>query len=152
MGKCIFPIVLGRAVRDFCRTNVSFDILRSAFGEARSCGWSDGGCWMLAAAIQQRWGGELYALSRTGSDAQHVVVHIDQVFIDQDGPAFGKAFIRRFQRPGRFSSRVAFRLVPFCATMSGDIPKPARVEGGDYCRICNHIPLTCSPVLKRVAS
>jgi hypothetical protein len=105
---------------------------------------------MLAAAIQQRWGGEMYTLSRTGSDAQHVVVRIDKIFIDQDGPAFGKVLIRRFERQEGFPAG-SLRIVPFCATMSGDIPKPEKQEG-IIAGICNHIPLNCSPVLKRAAS
>ena len=105
---------------------------------------------MLAAAIQQRWSGELYALSRTGSDAQHVVVCFDQVFIDQDGPAFGKALICRFERQESFPAG-SLRLVPFCATMSGDIPKPEKQEE-IIAGICNRIPLTCSLVMKRATS
>ena len=105
---------------------------------------------MLAAAIQQRWGGEMYTLSRTGSDAQHVVVRIDKIFIDQDGPAFGKVLIRRFERQEGFPAG-SLRIVPFCATMSGDIPKPEKQEG-IIAGICNRITLTCSPVLKRAVS
>ena len=104
---------------------------------------------MLAAAIQQRWSGELYALSRTGSDAQHVVVRIDKIFIDQDGPAFGKALIRRFERQKGFQVG-SLRLVPFCATMGGDIPKPEKQEE-IIAGICNHIPSTYTSDPKRAA-
>ncbi len=105
---------------------------------------------MLAAAIQKRWGGELYALSRTGSDAQHVLVCIDKVFIDQDGPAFGNAVIRRYERWEGFLPG-SLRLVPFCPTMSGDIPKPEKQEE-IIAGICNHIPSTYTSDPKSVAS
>ena len=133
----ISPVTLGRAVRRFCRTQASFDILWSKPDESITCGWSDGGCWILAAAIQQRWGGELYCLSRTGLDAQHVVVRFGKIFIDQDGPASIVALIRRFERWESFVVRTHW-LVPFTTDMSEDIPMPrnrAEIVAG----ICDHL-------------
>jgi hypothetical protein len=139
----ISPVVLGRAVRCFCGTNESFDILRSTSGEARSCGWSDGGCWILAAAIQQRWGGELYALSRTGSEAQHAAIRFEKILIDQDGPASAKTFIRRFERWEGFLAG-SLQLVPFSSTMNRNIPKPEK-QREIVAGILSHIPSPCPP-------
>ena len=119
----VHPILLGRAVKRFCRTNASFDILWSGPEETKGCGWTDGGCWILAAAIQQRWGGELYCLTRTGFDAQHVVVRFGNVFIDQDGPASAMALIRRFERWECVGAKSLW-LVPFSTNVSGSTPRP----------------------------
>jgi hypothetical protein len=123
----ISPIALGEAVKRFCRTNASFEILWSMRGGARSCGWSDGGCWTLAAAIQQGWGGELYALSRTGSEAQHIVTCFDKVFVDQDGPGSAGALIRRFER-WEVIPTGSLRMLPFTAAMGQGIPEPEGQE------------------------
>jgi len=133
----ISPIALGEAVKHFCLTNASFEILWSTLGGAKSCGWSDGGCWILAAAIQRRWGGELYALSRTGVDVQHVVVRIRTIFVDQDGPASARGLIRRFEKLEGFPAG-SLRLVPFVTTMRADIPRPEKQED-IIVGICNHI-------------
>lgn len=133
----ITPEVLGRAVKQFCRTNLSFDILWSISSETRKCGWSDGGCWILGAAIQQRWGGDLYCLSRTGTDAQHVVVCFGKVFIDKDGHASATDLIRRFKRWECIPVQSPL-LVPFSAKMGEKIPRPRKlnriIDG-----ICNHL-------------
>jgi hypothetical protein len=146
----ISPIALGRAVKHFCHSDASFEILQSTSGKARHCGWSDGGCWILAAAIQQRWGGELYALSRTGSDTQHVVVRLGRVFIDQDGPASSIALIRRFERwEGFFTG--SLRLVPFSAIRKGDIPEPEK-QVEIIAGICSHFPSPYPPLPRSTAS
>jgi hypothetical protein len=142
-GPRISPVVLGRAVRCFCRSNASFGILRSMSGEAKTCGWSDGGCWILAAAIQQSWGGELYALSRTGSDVQHAAVRFEKVLIDQDGPASAKLFIRRFERWEGFLAG-SLQLVPFSQTMNRNIPRPEK-QREIIAGIFSHIPSLCLP-------
>jgi hypothetical protein len=133
----ISPEELGRAVKRFCRTDVSFDILWSTSGEVKTCGWSDGGCWILAAAIQQHWGGELYCLSRTGLDAQHIVVCFGKVFIDKDGPASAMTLIRRFERWECFPDRSLW-LIPFTMNMRGNIPRPRNLKE-IVAGICNHL-------------
>ena len=91
----------------------------------------------MAAAIQQRWGGELYCLSRTGLDAQHVVVRFGEVFIDHDGPASAVHLIRKFKRGEVITAR-SLRLVPFTTNMSGDIPGP-RNQKEIVVGICNQL-------------
>ena len=135
----VFSVALGRAVRLFCHTNASFKILRATSGGARHSGWSDGGCWMLAAAIQQGWGGKLYALSRTGFDTQHVVARLDRVFIDQDGPTTANTLIRRFEKHEGFP-RGSIRLVPFSSDLNGVIPAPEKQEE-IIAGICAHFHL-----------
>ena len=133
----VSPVTLGRAVRRFCRTDSSLAILWSKSDEARTCGWSDGGCWILAAAIQRHWGGNLYCLSCLGLDAQHVVVRIGSVLIDQDGPASSVALIRKFERWEGFPVG-SLRLIPFTMNMSGEIPRP-RNRREIVAGICNHL-------------
>lgn len=133
----IFPITLGRAVRRFCRTDASFDILWSKSAETKKCGWSDGGCWTLSSAIQYRWGGNLYCLSFTGFDAQHVVLQLGDFYIDQDGLASAEAVIRRFKRWGCFFARSVW-LLPFSPSMGAEIPKP-RNRNQIVAGICKHL-------------
>ena len=63
----------------------------------------DGGCVVVAQAIQARHGGDIVVLvgqsqHDTKSVAQHAAVKLGNYLIDFDGPALIKDFIRRFER------------------------------------------------------
>jgi len=63
----------------------------------------DGGCVIVAQAIQMKYGGEIVALlgpSQKGSKvvAQHAAVKIGDQLIDFDGPLPMQDFVRRFER------------------------------------------------------
>lgn len=63
----------------------------------------DGGCVVVAQAIQARHGGEIVVLigqSRPDTKfvAQHAAVKLGDYLIDFDGPALIKDFVRRFER------------------------------------------------------
>lgn len=83
---------------DFCRM-----ILDTA-----GCGPFDGGCLVVARALQKVVGGEIVVLTRAGGRAEHAAVFRNGVLIDYDGPLEPMSFIRRFN-VSEFASTVGFR-------------------------------------------
>jgi hypothetical protein len=72
-----------------------YDILLTNAG----CGPFDGGCLVVARALQQIIGGEIVVLERaeTGA-ADHAAVFVDDMLWDFDGPMNYMNFIARYQR------------------------------------------------------
>jgi len=63
----------------------------------------DGGCVVMAQAIQARHGGNIVVLTgpsqhNTKPVAQHAAVQLGDILIDFDGPASVQDFVKRFER------------------------------------------------------
>lgn len=76
-----------------------YDLLINTIGS----GPFDGGCVIVAQAIQARHGGDIVVLvghAQSGSKAvaQHAAVKIRDQLVDFDGPASVTDFVRRFER------------------------------------------------------
>lgn len=76
-----------------------YDLLVNAIGS----GPFDGGCVVMAQAIQSRYGGDIVVLvgqaqAGTKETAQHAAVQVGNRLVDFDGPAMTADFVRRFER------------------------------------------------------
>lgn len=65
------------------------------------CGPFDGGCVLVAHALQQIHGGRVVVLTDADDRAQHAAVLADGQLIDYDGAADPKQFVRRFEQNER---------------------------------------------------
>ena len=64
-----------------------------------NCGPFDGGCVLIAMALQRALGGEIVSLVRANSDiADHAALSVDGVLWDIDGPLLPSEFIGQFER------------------------------------------------------
>lgn len=61
------------------------------------CGPFDGGCVLVAQALQQIHGGHIVVLTDANDRAQHAAVYANNQLIDYDGAANLKTFVRRFE-------------------------------------------------------
>lgn len=84
------------------------------------CGPFDGGCMVVALALQRLLGGEIMVLERADGTADHAVLSVHDVLVDFDGPASADALLRRFNRSER-ASCVAVR-----PARSDDLPDAPR--------------------------
>lgn len=79
------------------RTVISDDLYEALLREA-DCGPFDGGCLVVAQALQQVIGGDVVVLVRAESGiADHAAVLFDGMLWDFDGPLSPSAFVKRFQ-------------------------------------------------------
>lgn len=110
---------LGNAVKKFCASNESYQLLSNIDPEIST--WSSGGCWILADAIQKGFGGTLVAIYDNGI-AQHVLIEMNGTFIDSDGAATSIKLLHRWKR---WEMRRNPKIGPFDPiTISEDIPRP----------------------------
>lgn len=70
----------------------------------------DGGCVIVARALQRSVGGELVVLTGACDRAEHAAVFLNGMLIDFDGPLEPRAFIRRFNA-NESASTLGFRPV-----------------------------------------
>lgn len=81
-----------------CRADIErdiYDILSNGVG----CGPFDGGCVLIALALQQTVGGDVVVLTRAHSGiADHAALSVNGMLWDFDGPLPPSAFIERFER------------------------------------------------------
>ncbi len=83
-----------------------FDFLYSekafSFIHHYRCGWMDGGCFILARALQIWLGGDLAALIRVSmryeQTADHFVLGLQDMYIDAEGVHTHKSLIHRWNR------------------------------------------------------
>jgi 8-oxo-dGTP pyrophosphatase MutT (NUDIX family) len=69
--------------------------------EPYQCGPFDGGCVMVAQALQQIHGGRIVVLVDANNSAQHAAVAVNNQLIDYDGAADIKDFVSRFEQNER---------------------------------------------------
>jgi len=74
----------------------AYDVLHS-----HQCGPFDGGCVMVAQALQQIHGGDIVVLVDSNDQAQHAAVAVDGQLMDYSGAAPIRQFVDRFQRNER---------------------------------------------------
>jgi hypothetical protein len=70
-----------------------YDIL-----EPEDCGPFDGGCVLVAQALQQIHGGDIVVLINDRGNADHAAVKIGNTLLDFDGPLPVEKFIKRFEK------------------------------------------------------
>jgi hypothetical protein len=70
-----------------------YDIL-----EPEDCGPFDGGCVLVAQALQQIHGGDIVVLINDRGNADHAAVKLGNTLIDYDGPLPVEKFIKRFEK------------------------------------------------------
>ena len=70
-----------------------YDIL-----EPEDCGPFDGGCVLVAQALQQIHGGDIVVLINDRGNADHAAVKIGNTLLDFDGPLSVEKFIKRFEK------------------------------------------------------
>lgn len=70
-----------------------YDIL-----EPEDCGPFDGGCVLVAQALQQMHGGEIVVLVNDRGIADHAAVKVGNTLIDYDGPLPADKFVKRFEK------------------------------------------------------
>ena len=70
-----------------------YDIL-----EPEDCGPFDGGCVLVAQALQKIHGGEIVVLINDRGNADHAAVKIGNTLLDYDGPLPVEKFIKRFEK------------------------------------------------------
>jgi hypothetical protein len=73
-----------------------YDIL-----EPEDCGPFDGGCVLVAQALQKIHGGEIVVLVNDRGNADHAAVKVGNTLIDYDGPLQADKFIKRFEKNER---------------------------------------------------
>ncbi|TLX17017.1 hypothetical protein [Rhizobium sp. MHM7A] len=96
------------------RTVISDDLYEALLKEA-DCGPFDGGCLVVAQALQQVLGGDVVVLVRAQSGiADHAALLFDGMLWDFDGPLSPSAFVKRFQENELFGTGAkcgGFRLI-----------------------------------------
>lgn len=97
------------------------DLLRSA-----DCGPFDGGCVVVAQALQKVFGGEIVVLVRDNDRADHAAVFKDGKLWDYDGPLTPSAFIDRFNKEEL--AHTAWSCVRYRPIRSDDLPNACRNE------------------------
>lgn len=90
------------------------------------CGPFDGGCVVVAEALQRIVGGEIVVLVRGDDRADHAVVSKDGKLWDYDGPMPPASFIARFNREEL--SHASWSCVGYRPIRSGDLPNAIRDE------------------------
>lgn len=111
----------GRKLRKVINRPDVFEIL--ADGD-----WGAGGCWILAEALYRLLHphAELWAITSEDNPVEHVLVKVDDVFIDYLGAQSLRQLSRNMRRD--FDPNRKYRLVPFTgklrdlATEAGDVP------------------------------
>lgn len=97
---------LGRWLRRWCRSDAGLSILDRS-ERTKGCGWTTGGCWVLARTLTELLpsssGAELWAIvDQSPWDADlvvhHFVVKIGRLYLDGDGYGQTQTLIRRLRR------------------------------------------------------
>jgi hypothetical protein len=65
------------------------------------CGPFDGGCVLVAKALQKIHGGDIVVLVNKDDAAQHAAVAVDGKLMDYSGSAVAKQFVRQFEADER---------------------------------------------------
>lgn len=92
------------------------------------CGPFDGGCVLIATALQRTLGGDIVVLTRAHSSvADHAALSVDGMLWDFDGPLPLAAFIARFER--NELSAFGHRCGGYRLLAPGDLPDAPRDEG-----------------------
>lgn len=99
---------------------VIHDRLYEALVGSAGCGPFDGGCLVVARAMQRVLGGDVVVLVRADGRADHAVLDVDGQFWDYDGPDAPADMLRRFNA-SEMASCVAHR--PF---QEGDLGQAFR--------------------------
>jgi hypothetical protein len=129
-GKPSNSLLLGRAIRHFCRTDESFALLDRTKGTGGT--WTSGGCWILAHAIAKGFNGQVYCVMSRGDTlvegnvtdearAQHFVAKIGHLYLDADGASMKDTLLRRWKNLEHLHDPF---LEPFEAQPTGEIPAP----------------------------
>lgn len=87
------------------------------------CGPFDGGCVVVANALQSVIGGSVVVLTRSNGRADHAAVELNGLLYDFDGPLPPNDFLDRFN-----SSELA-EATGYRAIQDGDLPNAARDAG-----------------------
>lgn len=95
-----------------------YDVLVGSAG----CGAFDGGCVVVAQALQAVVGGDIHVVVDEDGRAQHAAVFVDEHLWDYDGPRWPKRFIREFDRLEGLGGRCASHR----PIASGDLPEAVR--------------------------
>ncbi len=91
--------------------------------DATNAGPFDGGCALLARAMQLRYGGEIQVLARVSGQADHAVLKVGTKYLDGDGYADSPvALITRFN----FAEQA--EVVGIRPMRKGDLPEAPREE------------------------
>lgn len=86
------------------------------------CGPFDGGCVVVAEALQMALGGQVVVLIRSNDLADHAAVLINGLLVDYDGPLPPEAFIKRFSE----NERPVFRITGYRTMRARDLPNAPR--------------------------
>jgi len=91
----------------------------------------DGGCVIMARAIQMKYGGDIVVLvgnaqRNTPETAQHAVVDFGNLLVDADGPLAPKQFIQRFEK--NELSHAGGKITGVRPIQSDDLPDAPRNE------------------------
>ena len=84
----------GKPKKESVNEDKVYDILLDNIG----AGPFDGGCVVVAQALQKIHGGELMALVRNDGIADHAVVQVGETMYDYDGPGTVKEVVERFEK------------------------------------------------------
>jgi len=109
-----------------------WDELRSSIHEAfyddlvktSDCGAFDGGCLVVAKALQAVIGGEIVVLVRDDDTADHAAVASRGLIWDYDGPLTPSQFIERFNR--QELSHLPWECSGYRPIRDGDLPRAFR--------------------------
>ena len=98
---------------------------------AADSGPFDGGCVIMARAIQMKHGGDIVVLvgnaqHGTEETAQHAVVDLGNLLVDADGPLAPKQFIQRFEK--NELSHAGGKITGVRPIQSDDLPDAPRNE------------------------
>ena len=98
---------------------------------AADSGPFDGGCVIMARAIQMKYGGDIVVLvghahRNTDDTAQHAVVDFGNLLVDADGPLAPKQFIQRFEK--NELSHAGGKITGVRPIQSDDLPDAPRNE------------------------
>ncbi|MFX4226430.1 MAG: hypothetical protein ACFHHU_00645 [Porticoccaceae bacterium] len=86
------------------------------------CGAFDGGCVVVAEALQMVLGGQVVVLIRSNDHADHAAVLINGLLVDYDGPLPPEAFIARFSN----NERHTFPITGYRPIRETDLPNAPR--------------------------
>jgi hypothetical protein len=113
---------IGKSVRAFTKSNESYKILDSAHGgEGAGDDWAHGGCWMLADAVQKKFGGNVVSIE-DGGTVQHIATKIGDKYIDAYGAHTAEQLLDRLKSEDGLKNPRITPLEP--SKVPADIPRP----------------------------
>ena len=110
---------LGRAIRRAVKSDEAYAIL------GKHGTWTEGGCWILAAALKRLLGrrSRLAAVRRSDEPvAQHILVELDGAFLDADGISTREQLLRRWRDLEGIPN-------PSVTAMTAEMARRARSDG-----------------------